>query len=320
MEKLPIIIIAGPTAGGKTKVSVALAKKINGEIISADSMQIYKYMDIGTAKITKDEMQGIPHYLIDELEPDEAYSVAEFQKRGRAHLHAIAEKGKTPIIVGGTGFYINALLYDNQFTETEKDDKFREKLYALAKEKGSAYIHSRLNDVDPEAAAVIHQNNIKRVIRALEFYEQTNLKISDHNKEEQLRTSNYAAEIAILSVERPLLYQRIEARVDEMLRTGLVDEVRGLLARGYARTLVSMQGIGYKEIVCYLENEIDFDTAVSELKKATRHFAKRQLTWFHRQIEGAWYDVSSFENADALAAEIAGAFLKSVKTAQSAYI
>lgn len=310
MDKLPIIIVAGPTACGKTDVSIELAKKVNGEIISADSMQVYKYMDIGTAKISKDEMQGIKHYLIDELYPDEEYSVAVFQSMAKRYMNEIFKKGKIPIIVGGTGFYINALLYDNEFTDIDKDDKLRARLYNIAKEKGNGYIHQLLREVDPEAAELIHQNNIKRVVRALEFFEQTNSKISDHNKEGKKRECKYNAEIAILNTERDKLYQRINRRVDKMIHSGLVDEVKKLLDMNYSKNLVSMQGLGYKEIVKYLEGQTDFDAAVFELKKCTRHFAKRQLTWFSRQLDGQWYSTEDFENTIDLADRIANGFCK----------
>ena len=301
--KKPLIVIAGPTACGKTAVSIELAKMVSGEIISADSMQVYKYMDIGTAKVTKEEMQGIPHYLVDELEPDEEYSVAVFKNKAKSYLDDIYARNKMPLIVGGTGFYINALVYDNDFMSTQNDYSLREELFEQANKFGNEYLHNKLKEVDPESAKAIHPNNVKRVIRALEYFSTTGKKISEHNKEEKLREPAYDTTFIILSTDRELLYERIEKRVDIMLENGLIDEVRGLLEK-YSRDLVSMQGIGYKEIVGYLCGEYSLDEAVDILKKGTRHFAKRQITWFANQCDGNWINVNCFESPKEIANHI----------------
>lgn len=288
--KKPLIIIAGPTACGKTAISIELAKKINGEIISADSMQVYKYMDIGTAKADSNEMDGIKHYLIDEFYPDEEFNVMIFQQKAKAYMQQIYEKGKIPIIVGGTGFYINAVVNDNNFMEIEQDDTFRNSLYRMAEQKGARYLHDKLREIDPDSAEMIHANNIKRVARAIEFFELTGNQISKHNREEKQKESPYNVAFLILNMDREKLYTKIDMRVDKMISKGLVEEVKSLLDKGYSTDLVSMQGLGYKEIVAYLKGEITLENAIYELKKGTRHFAKRQLTWFKGQTNGQWID------------------------------
>lgn len=291
----PLIIIAGPTACGKTSVSVKLAKLIDGEIISADSMQVYKYMDIGTAKITPEETEGIPHYMIDELYPDEEFSVAVFQQKAKNYIEKIHAKGKIPILVGGTGFYINALIYNNDFSE-EQDTKERVELQKIYNEKGKDYIFNMLKTVDPESAEKIHPNNIKKVIRALEFYKQTGKKISQHNIEEKQREAFYDVSFFVLNMDRNLLYNRINQRIDIMLKNGLLKEVSSLLEK-YSPELVSMQGLGYKEFIPYFNNQCSLDDAIEILKRDTRHFAKRQLTWFKHQCHGTWINVDQFENS-----------------------
>lgn len=287
-EKKPLIILTGPTAVGKTKASIGLAKAIGGEIISADSMQVYRHMDIGSAKITKEEMADVPHYLIDVLEPEEEFHVVRFQQMAKAAMADIYSRGKIPIIVGGTGFYIQALLYDIDFTENEGDSVYREKLEALAKEKGAAYLHGQLAMVDPKAAEEIHANNIKRVIRALEFYHQTGQKISEHNERERQKESPYQFCYFVLNDRRECLYERIDQRVDQMIRNGLIQEVQTLKERGCTKQMVSMQGLGYKEIFSYLEGDCSLEEAVYIIKRDTRHFAKRQLTWFKRERDVIW--------------------------------
>lgn len=287
-EKKPLIILTGPTAVGKTKASIGLAKAIGGEIISADSMQVYRHMDIGSAKITKEEMVDVPHYLIDVLEPEEEFHVVRFQQMAKAAMADIYSRGKIPIIVGGTGFYIQALLYDIDFTENEGDSVYREKLEALAKEKGAAYLHGQLAMVDPKSAEEIHANNIKRVIRALEFYHQTGQKISEHNERERQKESPYQFCYFVLNDRRECLYERIDQRVDQMIRNGLVQEVQTLKERGCTKQMVSMQGLGYKEIFSYLEGDCSLEEAVYIIKRDTRHFAKRQLTWFKRERDVIW--------------------------------
>lgn len=287
-EKKPLIILTGPTAVGKTKASIGLAKAIGGEIISADSMQVYRHMDIGSAKITKEEMADVPHYLIDVLEPEEEFHVVRFQQMAKAAMADIYSRDKIPIIVGGTGFYIQALLYDIDFTENEGDSVYREKLEALAKEKGAAYLHGQLAMVDPKSAEEIHANNIKRVIRALEFYHQTGQKISEHNERERQKESPYQFCYFVLNDRRECLYERIDQRVDQMIRNGLVQEVQTLKERGCTKQMVSMQGLGYKEIFSYLEGDCSLEEAVYIIKRDTRHFAKRQLTWFKRERDVIW--------------------------------
>lgn len=290
--KKPLIVIGGPTACGKTGLSICIAKEIGGEVISADSMQIYRGMDIGTAKVTPKEAEGIPHYLIDELNPDEEYHVMLFQKKAKAYMEKIWAKGKIPILVGGTGFYINALLYDTDFTETDNDTAFREECYRIAKEEGAEVLYARLQKIDPVYAENIHANNVKRVTRALEYHYLTGQKFSEHNAEQRKKESPYNAAVLLLTMERERLYARIEERIDAMLAQGLLCEVQGLLEKGYAPNLVSMQGIGYKEIVPYLQGKCSLEDAVTELKTNTRHFAKRQMTWFQHQIDGLWLDMS----------------------------
>lgn len=298
--KKPLIVIAGPTACGKTGLSIKLAKLINGEIISGDSMQVYKYMDIGTAKATKEEMNGIKHYMIDEFYPDEEFNVTIFQKKSKEYMEKIYSENKIPILCGGTGFYINALVNDNDFTETENDYTFRNSLYKFAEDNGAEALHKKLEQIDPESAKNIHPNNIKRVARAIEFFELTKTPISKHNENEKQKTSPYNTAFIILNMDRAKLYDRIEKRIDIMVKNGLIEEVKKLLDMGYSEDLVSMQGIGYKEIVPYIKGECSLDYAISELKKATRHFAKRQITWFKRQTEGLWVDLSVQSEDEAL--------------------
>lgn len=293
--KKPLIVLTGPTAVGKTKLSIALAKAVNGEIISADSMQVYKYMDIGSAKIREEEMQGIRHYLVDELLPEEEFHIVRFQQMAKAAMEEIYAKGKIPILVGGTGFYIQAVTRDIDFTEAEQDDGYRKELEALASEKGNEYLHRMLEKVDLKSAKEIHANNVKRVIRALEFYHQNHTPISSHNQEQKEHTSPYNLVYFVLNAPRELLYERIDKRVDEMLKEGLVDEVRHLKEMGYQKGMVSMQGLGYKEILSYLEGEYPLEEAVRILKRDTRHFAKRQLTWFRREPEVTWVNKDEFD-------------------------
>lgn len=302
--KNKIVIIAGPTACGKTSAGIALAKKINGEIISADSMQVYRHMDIGTAKVTPEEADGIKHYLIDEFDPDFNYSVAVFKDYAIKYISEISSKGKIPIIVGGTGFYINALLYDTDFSQ-DVSTKYRDELYSIYEKNGIDSIYNILLECDPEAAEKIHKNNVKRVIRAIEFYRQTGTKISEHNKTEKAKKAAYDYTLFVLNDDRTKLYKKIDMRVDIMLKNGLVNEVKLLLDKGYSPSLTSMQGLGYKEIIKYLNNELSLDEAVELLKKSTRHFAKRQLTWFKNRTEGIWLNASDYNNS----AEIANKML-----------
>ena len=281
-KKGSLIVITGPTAAGKTELSVALAKKIGGEIISADSVQVYKHMDIGSAKITKAEMQGIPHHLIDICEPAEAFNIARFKELGEQAVHEIYSRGKIPIIAGGTGFYIQSLLYDIDFKETAMDGT-RTKYEELLKKRGASYLHSLLKEKDPEAAAAIHPNNSKRVIRALEYFEQTGTKISAHNEEERRKKSPYNFAYFVLSLPREQLYDRINRRVEQMLEDGLLDEVQSLVA-SYG--------------VDYLDGNTTLEYAIYTIQRDTRHFAKRQLTWFKREREVIWLDKEKHNTLD----------------------
>lgn len=299
MAKPKLIILAGPTAVGKTENSIRLAKAVNGEIISADSMQVYKRMDIGSAKIKSEEMQGVTHYLIDVLEPTEEFNIVIFQQMAKEAMSKIYASGKIPILVGGTGFYIQSLLYDIDFKdEAYSDNRLREELQAFADQNGKEALHDRLKSVDPESAEVIPAGNIKRVIRALEFYETHKEKISSHNKEQKAKESPYDYAFFVLTDERPLLYERIEKRIDIMLENGLLAEVEGLKKEGLTRNHISMQGLGYKEILSYLEGEISLEEAVYILKRDTRHFAKRQITWFKREPDVKWINKSVFNHND----------------------
>lgn len=292
--KKPLIILTGPTAVGKTNLSIKLAKLVGGEIISADSMQVYKGMDIGSAKITAEEMEGVPHHLIDILEPWEEFNVVVFQQKCKEAIAGIYERGNIPILTGGTGFYIQAVLKDIDFTENEDNSEYREQLEALGKEKGAQHLHDMLKEIDLESADAIPANNKKRVIRALEFHHFTGKKISEHNKEEAQKEPAYNFCYFVLNDDRDKLYERIEQRVDIMLKNGLEDEVYHLLEKGCARDMVSMQGLGYKEMIDYLEGKITLEEAVYIIKRDTRHFAKRQITWFKREKDVIWVNKPEF--------------------------
>lgn len=292
--KRPLIILTGPTAVGKTKASISLAKAVGGEIISADSMQVYKEMDIGSAKIRPEEMEDVPHYLVDELNPDEEFHVVRFQQMAKDAMERIYANGHIPIVVGGTGFYIQALLYDIDFTENDGDTAFRTEMEEFAKVYGAEALHEKLREVDPASADTIHANNVKRVIRALEFYHQTGKKISEHNEEERQKESPYNFVYFVLNDERAHLYERINLRVDLMAEEGLLEEVTALRNKGYTKDMVSMQGLGYKEVLDYLEGEISFEEAIYRIKRDTRHFAKRQITWFKRERDVTWINKQDF--------------------------
>ena len=293
-KKPPLLILTGPTAVGKTALSIALAREVQGEIISADSMQVYRYMDIGSAKIRKEEMCGVPHYLIDCLNPEEEFNIYVFQQMAKKAMAQIYANGHVPIVVGGTGFYIQSLIYDILFEE-EEDDGIRQKYEQLLTEKGEKYLHDLLEKVDTVSAEKIHFHNNKRVIRALEFYEKNHYPISEHNETQQHRESPYEFRYFVLNDDREKLYQKIELRVDEMVQNGLIDEVKHLKEMGYHRGMVSMQGLGYKEILDYLDDKITLEEAIYRIKRDTRHFAKRQLTWFRRDKRIRWSDASDFE-------------------------
>jgi tRNA dimethylallyltransferase len=298
MKKKPLIILTGPTGAGKTALSIKLSKAVNGEIISADSMQVYRNMDIGTAKIKPDEMEGIPHYLIDILDPDEEFNVVKFQKYAKKYIKKIYEHNHIPILVGGTGFYIQSVLYDIDFIQNDTDTSYRKTLEQIARERGTKYLYNMLKGVDPESAEVIHQNNSKRIIRALEYVKQTGKKISEHNAVQRKKESPYQFNYFVLNRDRVKLYENINQRIDQMIASGLQTEVEHLYRRGYGRDLVSMQGLGYKEILAYIDGEYSFEEAIELIKKGTRHYAKRQLTWFKREKNVTWVNKDAFTDED----------------------
>ncbi len=294
----PLVIIAGPTAVGKTKISIELAKAIGGEIISADSMQVYQHMNIGSAKITNEQMQGIPHHLIDFLSPTQPFNVALFQKLAKNAVNEIYSRGNIPIIVGGTGFYIQAVLYQVDFTENNDENDIRMELETLAEEKGNSYLHKLLFEIDKESAESIHENNRKRVIRAIEYFRLTGEKISLHNADQKKKLSPYQFHYFVLTDHRENLYDNINNRVDQMMENGLLDEVIMLKNMGCNRGNVAMQGLGYKEILEYLDNECTLSEAIDKIKQNTRHFAKRQLTWFKREADVIWIPKYEYEYDD----------------------
>jgi tRNA dimethylallyltransferase len=299
-----LVILTGPTAVGKTSLSINLAKAINGEIISADSMQIYKGMDIGTAKIMPEEMDGVTHHLIDVIDPTEDFHVVRFKEMVEAAIEEIYAKGKVPIICGGTGFYIQAILYDIDFTENEIDKSYRESLEKYATEFGEDALHDKLKAIDPESAESIPAANVKRVIRAIEYYEQTGEKFSVHNATQKEKNSPYNFAYFVLNDDRQLLYNRIDARVDKMIDEGLVDEVKSLVAKGVKKGMTAMDGIGYKELLDYLDGNGSLEDAVELIKKKSRNYAKRQLTWFRREKEVIWLDKTVYTSEDMLLDEI----------------
>ncbi len=298
MKNEPLIIISGATAVGKTELSIKLAQMINGEIISADSMQVYKNFDIGTAKASADEMKGIKHYLIDELDADEEFSVYEFKIRAEKYIKQILSDGKIPIIVGGTGFYIQSVLYGIDFSEEESNTKYRQQLEAIAQEKGKAFLHDMLLKADPESAKKIHENDIKRVIRALDYYHENNSPISEHNRMQQQKKAAYNYAYFVLNRDRQTIYDRINKRVDIMIRDGLIEEVKGLIASGISPDSIAMQGLGYKETVKYINGEISLERLSELIKSGTRHFAKRQITWFKRERDVKWLNYEDYSNVD----------------------
>ena len=293
-----LIVLTGPTAVGKTSLSIALAKAVDGEIISADSMQVYKYMNIGTAKITEEEKCGIPHFLIDELEPDEEFNVTIFKNKVMGYIEDIKSRGKVPIIVGGTGFYIQSVIYDINFNEYGDDSEVRKKYELMAETIGKSELHKKLALVDREYADSVSENNVKKVVRALTFFEMTGEKLSEHNKRERERCSPFDFAYFVLTMDRKKLYERIDKRVDLMFDMGLVDEVKALMAKGYDKSLVSMQGIGYKEVIDYLNGKTSLEECINIIKRDTRHFAKRQLTWFKREKVVTYIDKDEFGTED----------------------
>ena len=291
MNKKPLIVIAGPTAVGKSDIAIELAQKINGEIISADSMQVYKYMDIGTAKVSKEQQKIVKHYLIDEVNPDDNFNVALYKELADKYINEIIAKEKKPIMVGGTGLYINSVINNIKFSETICDENYRNHLLNIANEKGNKYLHSMLEKVDAITAEKLHINDRRRIIRALEVYKFTGIPMSEHQKRSIQQPSPYKTAIIGLTMERKLLYKRIELRVDNMIEQGLIQEVRSLIDMGYNKKMTSMQGLGYKEIIDYIENNTTLSQAIEILKRDTRRYAKRQLTWFRRNKNIFWIDI-----------------------------
>ncbi|CZR97340.1 MULTISPECIES: tRNA (adenosine(37)-N6)-dimethylallyltransferase MiaA [unclassified Clostridioides] len=302
MKKIPLIILTGPTAVGKTDLSIKLAKDMNAEIISADSMQIYKYMDIGSAKVTEEEMQGVKHYLIDEVKPDYPFSVSEFQQRAKKYIYEINQKGKSVLVTGGTGLYLNSLIYNMDFAKSDANNELRDELQNQLAEKGIDYMHDRLKSLDEEAANRIHKNNTKRVIRALEVC-LSGKKMNDFSSDLKFN-EEYEPIIIVLNRNREHLYERINMRVDIMLENGLVEEVKKLLSMGFKKDMISMQGIGYKEILKYLDGEYTYEEAIEIIKRDSRRYAKRQITWFKRYEIAKWFDLDKYESIDTLKNEI----------------
>ena len=302
MKKIPLIILTGPTAVGKTDLSIKLSKSLNAEIISADSMQIYKYMDIGSAKVTKEEMDGVVHYMIDEVTPDVPFSVSEFQMRSEKYIEEINKKGKNVLITGGTGLYLNSLIYNMDFAKSNANNEIREKLEQELAENGIDYMHEKLRGLDEEAANRIHKNNTKRVIRAIEVC-MSGQKMNDFSKDLRYN-EKYKPIIIVLNRDREVLYQRINKRVDIMLENGLLDEVKELLKMGYTKDMISMQGIGYKEMIKYLDGEYTYDEAIELIKRDSRRYAKRQLTWFKRYQDAKWFDLDKYQDIEILKEDI----------------
>lgn len=291
-----LFILAGPTAVGKTEISIKLAKELNGEIISCDSMQIYKEMDIGSAKITEEEMNGVPHYLIDILSPKEEFSVAAFKEKSETIIEDINSREKLPMVVGGTGLYINSLIFNYSFGDTNKDEEYRETLTKIAEEKGKEYVHNMLKDIDIESYNKLYPNDLKRVIRALEIYKVTNKTMSEYLKEQNIYDIPYNVYYYVLNMDREKLYERINKRVDIMMEKGLLEEVKALKEKGYTKDMQSMKGIGYKELLSYLEGEISLERAVEMIKQFSRNYAKRQLTWFRKDKRVTWINKDEFKN------------------------
>ena len=298
MTKNKLIILAGPTASGKTSVSIYLAKRLGGEIISADSMQVYKYMDVGTAKISVEEMQGVKHHLIDVLDPKEDFNIVKFQNMVKCSIEEIVKNGHIPILVGGTGFYIQSVIYDIDFNNEDDNSSVRKKLEEEYDAFGADFMHEKLKKIDIVSAQTIHKNNKKRIIRAIEYFLINNEPISSHNEVQREKKSPYDYRFFVLNPPRDILYERINKRVDIMVENGLVDEVKKLREMGLSTANISMQGIGYKEIIEYLDGEVSLETAIENINQNTRHMAKRQVTWFKREKDVIYVDPFSFESND----------------------
>lgn len=302
-----LLIISGPTSVGKTQISIQIAMRLNGEIISADSMQIYKYMNIGSAKISKDEMQGIPHHLIDIIEPHESFTVADFKEKALTVIDSISQDNKLPIVAGGTGLYIDSILYNLNFTDTNKDEDYRNYLEELANDKGNKYVHEILKDIDYVSYTKLHPNNLKRVIRALEVYKVSGKPFSSFEENNNEYNIDYNVHYFVLTMNRDKLYERINKRVDMMLEMGLIEEVKSLKEKGYTPEMQSMKGIGYKEILYYLNGEVTLEDAVEMIKQGSRNYAKRQLTWFRKNPKVQWINKDDFVNDDQIVKHIISA-------------
>jgi tRNA dimethylallyltransferase len=303
-----LFILAGPTAVGKTEISIKLAGRLNGEIISADSMQIYKCMDVGSAKISKEEMGGVPHHLVDIIEPSVDFSVAEFKGRAETCIDEISSKNKLPMLVGGTGFYINSLIYNYSFADTNKDEEYREYLTNLADVEGKEYVHNLLKDIDEKSYIKLYPNDLKRVIRALEVYKVSGKPMSEYSREQDTLDIPYHVHYFVLNMDRQKLYSRINLRVDIMIKNNLIEEVMKLKKMGYNSDMQSMKGIGYKEVLYYLNNEIELTDAIEMIKKGSRNYAKRQLTWFRKDPRVNWVNKDDFKSDDEIVEYIVNQF------------
>ena len=306
--KRNIFILAGPTAIGKTEISIQLAKQLDGEIISADSMQIYKYMDIGSAKITDEEKQGIPHYLLDFVHPHKEFSVAEFKQKAIESIHSINYKNKLPMVVGGTGFYIDSLIFNYDYAMAHKDEGYRDYLKNLAEEKGNEYVHSMLKSIDEASFNRLYPNDLKRVMRALEVHKLTGRTISEYNAEQDIYNIPYNVYYFVLTMNREKLYERINKRVDIMIEQGLIDEVIKLKDLGCTEDMQSMKGIGYKEVFQYLNGKISLEEAIEMIKKGSRNYAKRQLTWFRKDKRAVWIDKDKYKSNEEICNVISDKF------------
>ena len=284
----PLIVITGPTASGKTAMSIEMAQKLGGEIINADSMQVYKYMDVGTAKPDMEERAGIPHHLIDVIEPTDSFSAAQYTQMAHRCIAEVHGKGKIPILVGGTGLYIDSVVYNINYGDSSADEALRRRLNGMADDMGNEHLHKMLAEIDPQSAEKIHPSDRKRIVRALEVYYHTGETMTEQKRKSRSEGIPYSAELYAIDTDRALLYERINKRVDIMLESGLIDEVKRLTDMGVNREMTSMQGIGYKELIRYLDGEISIDTAIGMIKQGSRRYAKRQLTWFRRNHDIIW--------------------------------
>jgi tRNA dimethylallyltransferase len=307
-----LIIVTGPTAVGKTSISISLAKRLNGEIISADSMQIYKYMDIGTAKVTEREMEGVQHHLVDFVKPDEQFTVADFKENATKLIQSLNKNNKLPIVTGGTGLYINSLVYELNFVDVPPNQTLRDELEAFAKERGNCALLDKLRSIDPVAADKYTENDIQRIVRAIEITTISGKTYDDYGSNFRVPNDSFEAVMYCLNMDRQKLYERIDQRVDMMIQQGLFEEVQRLMDKGYGKDLVSMKAIGYKEVMEYLEGKESYENTVEKIKKLSRNYAKRQLTWFRRDKRIKWLDVEEFESKDEIVEFLVGDIRKKI--------